>query len=67
MQDQKISQFYNKLFPDELDMFRYDKHNRHVMDTRLNIPQKEIIIVSTPKGRSDEKYVEFKKDKWDKK
>jgi len=54
IRDEVISNFYNRLFSDDLDYYTHCKHNEYVT-TRLNIPQKKIIIVSNPKGTMYEK------------
>ena len=55
--DDKLRKLHNKLFPDELDMIR---HNRYTLpQTRLKIKQKQILVVSTPKGISNEKVFNF--------
>lgn len=53
--NQTLRKIHNKLFPDELDYLRSCKHLGHVLDTRLNIPERKILIVSTPKGIDNEK------------
>lgn len=43
--------FLDEVFPDEMDY----TNNMEVLCSRLTIKPKQIVIVSTPKGASDEK------------
>lgn len=53
----KIRKLHNKLFPDELDRIRHNKYT--LPQTRLKIKQKQILVVSTPKGISNEKVFNY--------
>lgn len=50
LKDTIWTEISNKLFPDELTLLKRNTCLESVLDTRLNIKHKEILIVSTPKG-----------------
>ena len=50
LKDTIWTEISNKLFPDELTLLKRNTYLESVLDTRLNIKHKEILIVSTPKG-----------------
>ena len=55
--DDKLRKLYDKLFPDELDMIKHTKYT--LPQTRLKIQQKQIWVVSTPKGIPNETIYNF--------
>ena len=60
MRDRIWNKISNKLFPDEVfpdEVFPDEDYtnNMEVLCSRLTIKPKQIVIVSTPKGASDEK------------
>ena len=55
--NEELRKLRDKLFPYEEDMIGRSKYS--LVQTRLKIRQKQILVVSTPKGISNEKVFNF--------